>query len=194
MGAASPGLGHPHRRTHAELSCFVRRCGDNPARSEPADDDWLPTKRRLVTLFHGGEERVEVEVEHARLVPHGHILATERTSPLARRREPAPVAGRTAARSPDTNLSTGTGSAYLSTGLARLRPACGRRCHPRSHERIEHRRPDPAYAGGCPGKGALPRGVPSVGEPCRPRVRTRSPDPVHDQGRPSGGGTAIGIA
>ena len=48
---------------HAELSGFVARCRDDPARPRSADRDWLPTQLWMVSLFNRCVERIHVDMD-----------------------------------------------------------------------------------------------------------------------------------
>ena len=48
---------------------------DDAAPADAADHDRLAAQRRLVALLDGGEERVEVEVQHRRDRTHGRNVA-----------------------------------------------------------------------------------------------------------------------
>ncbi len=64
------GLGHRHRRAHAEDPRLIRRGGHHAPPGHPADDHRLPAQGGLVTLLDSGEHRVEVNVQNARIPPH----------------------------------------------------------------------------------------------------------------------------
>ena len=73
--APRPRLAGRHGRPDAVLACFVRRRRDHPAPADAADHDRLAAQRGLVALLDGGEERVEVEVQHRRDRTHGRNVA-----------------------------------------------------------------------------------------------------------------------
>jgi len=64
--------GGSHRRAHPESAGLVAGGGDHSAGSEPTYDDRDPRGRWFLALFHGGEERVGVDVQDETLRPHRH--------------------------------------------------------------------------------------------------------------------------
>ena len=78
MRAAGPGLAGGHRRADPEDARLVGRGGHHAAPADPADDDRLAAQRRLVALLHGGEERVQVDVEDRRVGAHAPMMPRDR--------------------------------------------------------------------------------------------------------------------
>ncbi len=63
MGATAKRLGGAHRGVDSELPRrVVRGRHDTTPVGVPADDERLVPKGRILELFDGGEERVEVEM------------------------------------------------------------------------------------------------------------------------------------
>ena len=88
MRAAGPGLAGRHRRAHAEGARLVGRGGHHAAAADAADDDRLAAQRRLVALLHGGEERVQVDVEDRRVGAHSPMMPP--ATPVARQASSRP--------------------------------------------------------------------------------------------------------
>ena len=82
--AAGPGLAGGHRRAHPEDPRLVGRGGHHAAAADPADHDRLAAQRRLVALLHGGEERVQVDVEDRRVGAHAAHCRPRRRPGTAR--------------------------------------------------------------------------------------------------------------
>ena len=66
LRAEPQGPGQRHRRTNAVLAGGVIRGGDDGSGRAPGDDDGLGDQFRPVEKFHGGEKRVEVDVQDRR--------------------------------------------------------------------------------------------------------------------------------
>ena len=78
MRARAAGPRRRHRRVHAELPCLVARGADDAAIAGPADDDGLAGQARIVELLDRRVERVEVDVEDARVVAHQPAITRSR--------------------------------------------------------------------------------------------------------------------
>jgi hypothetical protein len=70
VGAQLQGLASAHRRLHPAALRLIAGRHHHAA----ADDDRPPTQPGSVALLDGGEERVEVGVQHRRLAAHPRLL------------------------------------------------------------------------------------------------------------------------
>ena len=82
MRARAAGTRGRHRRVHAELPGFVARRAYDTAVPGAADDDGLTDEVGIVELFDRRVERVQVDVQDARVLATGHVRTT-RSAPRA---------------------------------------------------------------------------------------------------------------
>ena len=127
VGAACARLAGRHRRADPEGPGLVGRRRHHAAAADPAHDDRLAAQRRLVALLHGGEERVQVDVEDRRVGAHVPMM------PAATRLGGAGQFPSTAAASSGSSTaggSTGPAGVARREGRCHDRPAHGPRLRP----------------------------------------------------------------
>src|ERR1700679_2192772 len=72
MGAKARRAERRHRGTYPKLPCLIRSRAHNRTRAMPGYNDWTTTESEVVTLLHGSEERIHINM---------HDLAAGATSP-----------------------------------------------------------------------------------------------------------------